>query len=129
MNLGQQKMAGKRIARGALGVTVALSLVLVSGCGTFRDHRKNTNYAFDGIEFKSKVNAVDKETREHFTVEVRRATQSINGAREAGRYAATRYCIENYGTSIIEWVSGPDQENNTLRMDDDDLIMEGICKP
>lgn len=125
MILGQHIMTG----RGALGVCVVVSLALVSGCGTFKDHRNKTEFAFDGIEFKSKVEAIEKEKREHFSVEVRRATQSINGAKEAGRYAATRYCIEQYGTSRIEWISGPDQENQTLKMDDDDLIMEGICKP
>ena len=115
--------------RGAFGVTVVLSLALVAGCSTFKDHRKKTEFAFDGIEFKTKATAIEKENRAHFTVEVRRATQSIEGAKEAGRYGGTRYCIEQYGTSAIEWVSGPDQENQSLRMDDDDLILEGICKP
>ena len=129
MNLGQHKIIGKGMLRGAFGVTAVLSLALVSGCGTFKDHRKKTEYAFDGVEFKTKAAAIEKDKREHFTIEVRRATQSIEGAKEAGRYGGTRYCIEQYGTSVIEWISGPDQENQALRMDDDDLILEGICKP
>lgn len=81
---------------------------------------------FDGIYFKAKARAVDKKvTRSVFTVEVKRATQSVEGAREAGRYEATRYCIENYGTSDIIWAVGPDSAALTLA--GDALILKGTC--
>ena len=130
--MGQQltpkRTAGRGLLRGAVGVAVILSFVLgTASCGSLKN-RKKTEFTFDGIEFKSKVNKVDKDERSHFKVEVRNATQSIEGAKEAGRYAATRYCIEQYGSSKVEWISGPDQENATLTVIDGDPWFEGICK-
>ena len=127
-HLTTKRTAGRGLLRGAVGVAVMLSFVLgTASCGTLKN-RKKSEFAFDGIEFKSKVNKVDKDERSHFKVEVRKATQSIEGAKEAGRYAATRYCIEQYGSSKVEWISGPDQENATLTVIEDDLWLEGVCK-
>ncbi|SHJ66190.1 hypothetical protein SAMN05444000_11181 [Shimia gijangensis] len=133
MNLGQQDIltprTGRSILRGSFGVAVMLSLALgTASCGKIQRPGKKTEFAFDGIEFKTKVEKVDKEDRSHFKIEVRKATQSLNGAKEAGGYGATRYCIEQYGSSKIHWIAGPDQENDTLTLIDGDLWLEGICK-
>lgn len=131
--MGQQQLtteqpAGLGLLRGAVGIAVMLSFVLgTASCATFKNRGK-TEYIFDGIEFKTKATKVDKDDRSHFKVEVRKATQSLNGAKEAGRYAATRYCIEQYGSSKVEWISGPEQENGTLTVIEGDLWLEGICK-
>lgn len=84
------------------------------------------SYPFDGVYFKAKAGAVNKKvTRSVFTVQVAGASQSITGAREAGRYEATRYCIENYGTSDIIWAIGPDSPGQVLA--DDTLTLKGTC--
>jgi hypothetical protein len=49
------------------------------------------------------------------------------GAREAGRYEATKYCINQYGTSDIAWVSGPDVEDGSLTINNDELQLRGAC--
>ncbi|WP_299350061.1 hypothetical protein [uncultured Shimia sp.] len=127
--MGQQKIIGKSLLRGAIGAGMVLSLVLVSGCNRVKNNRTKSEFAFDGIEFKASAKKAEGEDRTHFVSVVRKATQSLDGAKEAGRHAGTRYCIEQYGTSKIDWVNGPDQENSALTLDDETLIMEGYCKP
>ena len=112
-----------KLRSAALIVPVCL-VVAVSGCERMG---KKDELSFNGINFRSKAKMVDKKDRSHFTVNVDKATQSIEGAREAGRHAAVTYCIENYGSSSIDWVHGPDVEPENLRMIEDDLYLEGVC--
>ncbi len=85
------------------------------------------SYPFDGVHFNAKARAVNKKvTRSIFTVQVAQASRSFKGAREAGRYEATRYCIENYGTSDITWEIGPDSPGLVLA--DDTLTLKGKCE-
>lgn len=106
-----------------LGLTCALTTV--AACGEENSRR----VLFGGYYFPSKAAAVDKKvTRADFTVTVNKATQSVEDAREAGRYAGTRYCIENYGTSQIDWRVGPDADPAQLRVVDDKLSFSGVCK-
>ena len=88
---------------------------------------KKDDITFGGFTFASRAEKVSKEERDHFIVEVRRATQDLNAAREAGRYQATKYCIEQYGTSKIDWVTGPETEN--IVPVDGMIRMEGYCRP
>lgn len=112
--------------------TIAItSLVLaLSGCGVVKSITgPSKRVAFDGVQFRASVKR-SEESRAHFNVVVQKAAQSITGAREAGRYQATRYCIAQYGTSKIDWISGPDAEDGALRMSDDGaLLLEGVCTP
>ena len=56
--------------------------------------------AFDGYYFSSKLSRSKLDDRS-FDLTVRRVNRSL-GAREAGRYEATRFCIKNFGTSDIK---------------------------
>ncbi|MDA9352089.1 hypothetical protein N9Q74_01910 [Ascidiaceihabitans sp.] len=82
--------------------------------------------SFDGIKFRTKLSKVDKQ-RVQFSVTVLSASQSLAGAREAGRYEATKYCINQYGTSDIAWMSGPDVEDGGLTITNDQLQLRGAC--
>lgn len=82
--------------------------------------------SFDGIKFRAQLSKVDKQ-RDQFLVKVSKASQSLVGAREAGRYEATKYCINQYGTSDIAWVSGPDVEDGSLTINNDELQLRGAC--
>ena len=70
------------------------------------------------------------EEHEEFAVSVFRASQSVAGAREAGRHAAVTYCIKQYGRSEIDWAAGqgPDDEALPRRIVDDTLGLRGRCK-
>lgn len=90
---------------------------------------KDKRILFDGQHFRTKAKAVDRKvTVAAFTVEVKDAGKSLEGAREAGAYAATRYCIENYGSSTIVWTNGPEDAPQALVFDRGALVLRGTCQ-
>lgn len=100
------------------------ALAVTAGCSI---QRKKDRVLFDGHAFRTKAKVVDKKvSRADFTVSIDGVSASLDGAREAGRYAGTRYCIENYGTSKIDWKTGPDTEQ--LRVVDDKMTFAGTCQ-
>ncbi|WP_353346881.1 hypothetical protein [Aquicoccus sp. SU-CL01552] len=110
-----------KLARGA--ALAALCLLALGGC-TDKDKRVR----FDGIHFKTKAKAVDRKvSAADFQVEVKKATQSLDGARGAGEYAGIRYCIANFGSSRIDWAIGPDTDPAVLRIEGDTLTFRGTC--
>ncbi len=113
-----------RVSAGLPVATLALVGALVlSGCAS-----NNPNHvAFDGHFFRAKLSKV-KADRAQFTVEVADSGKSLEGAREAGRYQATKYCIANFGSSLVEWENGPDVEDEELVIDGDRLMLKGACK-
>lgn len=102
-------------------VLLCVAAGLLTGC-TSREDR----IAFDGKYFRTKLSKVDGQ-RDVFTLTVKNASQSIDGAREAARYEATVYCVNTYGSSDITWVVGPDTPPENLRLVDDSLTFQGSC--
>ena len=87
----------------------ASSFLMITGCSNPFELEEN-KVSFDGYYFSSKLSRSKLDDRS-FDLTVRRANRSLSGAREAGRYEATRFCIKNYGTSDIKWVLGPDDQS------------------
>ena len=85
------------------------SFLMMTGCSNPFELEEN-KVSFDGYYFSSKLSRSKLDDRS-FDLTVRRANRSLLGAREAGRYEATRFCIKNYGTSDINWVLGPDDQS------------------
>lgn len=84
-------------------------------------------YPFNGAYFDAKAGPIDKkQSRAAFVVNVAQASQSLDGARRAGEYEATRYCIENYGTSDVLWAAGPETAGIS---EADMLTLQGTCDP
>ena len=104
--------------------TVVVASTLVAACsGTIR----NVNAVkFDGHYFAGRAskNSADPHG---FSVRIRNAAKSIAGAREAARYEATIYCIEQFGTSDIIWSIGPDDE--AISLSNGSLTLAGRCDP
>ena len=104
--------------------TVVFASTLVAACsGTIR----NVNAVkFDGHYFAGRAskNSADPHG---FSVRIRNAAKSIAGAREAARYEATIYCIEQFGTSDIIWSIGPDDE--AISLSNRSLTLAGRCNP
>ena len=116
--------------RARLGVVLVGAVALMAGCANMRDKLSNTEkVTFDGFYFVSTVDRLDRKERAQFKVYVRNPQQSLEGAREAGRYEAVKYCIEEFGTSRIKWITGPDVEDGALVYDRDRLMFEGVCNP
>ena len=83
--------------------------LLIMGCSNPFELKEN-KVSFDGYYFSSKLSRSKLDDRS-FDLTVKRANRSLSGAREAGRYEATRFCIKNFGTSDIKWVLDPDDQS------------------
>ena len=118
---------GRRLSACKRGKSVAMIAIVVLGVTGMSCSRlqEDTRVAFDGIYFNAKV-TFDKKQRENFEINVRKASQSIAGAREAGQYESTKYCLREFGTSDVDWVYGPDDE--TVQILDGDLYLKGTCR-
>ena len=105
------------------GMILALMTVTMLGGCVERSKR----VLFDGKHYPTRERAVSKEDRNSFTVSVRRASQGIDGAREAGRHGGSKYCIKNFGTSEIDWAVGPDDAAASLVQSNGNLVLSGRC--
>ncbi|MEP1537553.1 MAG: hypothetical protein ABJQ34_16390 [Paracoccaceae bacterium] len=103
-----------------MGLLMISTLVLVA-CG------RKEPVQFDEQVFRAKLSKVDRKLIE-FSVEVSPVSSSFEGALEAGRHEATRHCIENFGTSDIDWETGPDDDPETLSVVKDTLSFKGSCR-
>ena len=81
---------------------------------------------FDGHYFRTKVKTVDRQL-DQFTVQIRNVSQSLEGARQAGRFAGVEHCVGNFGSSDIIWTVGPETPAQNLQIVDDTLIFRGTC--
>lgn len=98
-----------------------VATMAVAGCINRED-----KIPFDGQYFRSKVSKVDKQF-DVFTVSVKPVSASLEGAREAGRYEATSYCVNTFGSSDIIWTAGPDAPEEDLTIENDQLVLQGRC--
>ncbi|WP_298842113.1 hypothetical protein [uncultured Roseobacter sp.] len=99
---------------------VALAALLLVGCGPDDD-----TIFFDGQFYRS--NAKKDGERHQFRATARPVSASVEGAREAARYEAIAYCVRNYGSSDILWVTDPDVPADELLIEDDTLTLTGAC--
>lgn len=105
-----------------LGAVALLALALVAGC-TDRKER----VFFDGNYYPGKARG-ERDDRRDFTATVRRAGRGIEGAQKAAVHEATRYCIENFGTSEIAWAGVAEgQEGPAYARSGDRLSVSGRC--
>ena len=119
-----RRLAGRAAVLGAL---VAMSFV--AACGGVGISSSSNRVFFDGHYFRAKAKPVDKRaTPTEFTVVVNDVSASLDGAREAGRFEGTKFCIHNFGTSQILWKVGPDSDPQSLRIVDDKLTFAGACQ-
>lgn len=108
---------------------VMAACVGLTACGKLTESKRER---FDGVPFRVKVKPVNKkQTLADFRVKVSDATRSQAGALAAARHEATRYCIENYGTSKFGWsnISVDDEGGYALQLDGRDGLFIGTCKP
>ena len=97
-------------------------LAVVTACG--RIDTEN-DPLFDGMRFSSKI-TISKMDPKAFDIVVANASKSLTGAREAGRWRSTVYCVRTYGSSDVDWVYGPDAEAPVI--ENGALILKGTCR-
>ncbi|MEQ8899982.1 MAG: hypothetical protein RID11_06690 [Roseovarius sp.] len=101
---------------------VALSLVMLAGCAD-REER----VIFDGNYYPAKSKG-EKAERRDFTASVRRVSRGPEGAQKAVLHEATRYCLQNFGTSEIAWADVPaGGEGPVYARSGDSLSVSGRC--
>ncbi len=112
--------------RGAVIAAMVATLALAGCAGGVRNALKpsGSRALFDGKYYPARLTR-DRDDRAAFSVTVSRVAQGTDGAREAGRYEATKYCIAQYGNSDATWTIGPDTETLTAR--DDQITFTGRC--
>ena len=80
----------------------------------------------EGTRFRARASA-DRADRREVTITVSPVAVDPEGAKEAGRYQATRYCLLTFGGSDTEWTIGPDQPIEELPVEGDTLTLQGRC--
>lgn len=102
------------------------TLILMAALALGACAKKTERVTFDGVYFPLKSKKASDD-RQDFVVTVRKAEQNLELAREAGRYEGTRYCLQNFGTSEIDWSQGPDAEDGTVMLSGGSLTFRGRC--
>lgn len=101
-----------------------IAILLIMFCVSCGESYTDNQHAFDGVKFSASLK-VEKDAPEAFSLRVKKATKSVVGAREAGRYEATKYCVEKFGTSDIAWIMGPDSPD--LELENGNFNLTGSC--
>ncbi len=101
-------------------LTAIIGLAVLAGCQDREDE-----ISFDGQFYRTSLSK--GEARHEFTVSSRPVSASLLGARQAAEYEAFTYCINEYGSSDIDWVIGPDLPDESYAISDDTLTLQGAC--
>ncbi len=101
-----------------------MAILLTLGLFSCGERYRDNQVAFEGIKFKANLSQV-KGDDFAFLVIVKNAEKNLSGAREAGRYEATKFCIERLSTSDIEWTNSPDAD--PLPIKGGNLEISGRC--
>ena len=99
---------------------VLLAGLMLMGCGP-----DDETLFFDGQFYRS--NAKKDGERHEFRATAKPVSASLAGAREAARYEGIAYCVRNYGSSDIIWVTDPEAPEEELSIDGDTLTLRGAC--
>ena len=100
---------------------ISLSILLLFGCSA----RINENRVpFDGVLFNAKLKVGS--SKKAFEVTVPLSHRSLAGAKEAGRYEATIYCVNKFGTSDIIWDVSPDDVSKVTS--NKSIFIKGRCR-
>ncbi|SPF80546.1 hypothetical protein [Pseudoprimorskyibacter insulae] len=100
-----------------------LALTAVSAC----DRERSNSVRFDGNYYPAKGKAVEAKAPADFVVTVSNVAQGLEGARQAGEYEATKYCIQKLGTSDVIWQIGPDADETAIGAASGTLTLAGSC--
>lgn len=101
---------------------ITCAALVLTACSRDRANR----VAFDGVFYNGKLTSSGND-RQNFVATISPVSEGLEGAIEAGRYEGTKHCIENYGTSTIDWTLGPDSPRDQLRPQGDTLTFQGTC--
>lgn len=114
----------RALTRGGFALAAVLVGASLAACGPrLNDPRKPE---FDGQRFSARLTATRDNPRD-FTVVVSPASGNVPAAQEAGRYEATKYCLQTFGGSDTVWTVGPDLPVEQVTVAGDAITMTGRC--
>lgn len=96
----------------------------LSACGPRQNDPRKPE--FDGLRFSAKLTSTRDNPRD-FTIVISPASANVAAAQEAGRYEATKYCLQTFGGSDTVWTLGPDLPVDQVRLVGDTITMTGRC--
>lgn len=119
---------------------IAVLLVLTTAlgaCGTLSNgisslnpfgggKARNQQMVIDGVRFRARARPSSEDKRD-ITITIKPVAVNPEGAVEAGRYEATKYCLLTYGGSDTDWIIGPDTPLSQIPLEDDTFTMHGRC--
>ena len=105
-----------------IAIAMLVAVLMLGACT-----EKTARVYFDGKYYPAKAKHQSRDDRKVFTATVRRAAQGLDGARSAALHAGTKYCIENFGTSKINWVTGPDADQSVIVSSGGNVVVSGEC--
>ncbi|CUH85623.1 hypothetical protein [Thalassovita mediterranea] len=104
-----------------------MGAMALSGCDWARNVTSTKNRTlFDGQYFPTRLSS-DRGDRTSFSITVDRVAQGLGPARDAGRYSATKHCVEFFGNSDVVWTHGPDVPDAELVLENGKMILTGRC--
>lgn len=114
----------RALARGGLAIAAVLVGATLTACGPRQNDPRKPE--FDGMRFSARLTATRDNPRD-FTVVVSPASANVSAAQEAGRYEATKYCLQTFGGSDTIWGVGPDLPVEQVTVAGDAITMTGRC--
>lgn len=103
------------------GLLIAAMAIVLAGCGGDRGDIKIDGKSFGGSAKR------ERGDRAAFVATGGKASDSLEGARQAAVYEGIKYCLKYLGTSDIAWEQGPDVEDEDLVVDRDRVVFRGRC--
>ncbi|WP_187428665.1 hypothetical protein ROLI_012360 [Roseobacter fucihabitans] len=99
--------------------------IMMVGCVLAACSNEAEKISFDGQFYRTDLDQLD--ARHEFRVTASPVSRSLLGAKEAARYEATVFCVNEYGSSAIKWVVGPDDPDEAMPISNDTLTLQGAC--
>ncbi len=78
-----------------------------------------------GLPYRASLKRGDD--RRNFTVRAEAGGVGLAEVRESARFPATRYCIETYGSSDIDWRMDPATQDWAFSRDGQAMLFQGRC--
>ena len=103
-------------------ISLGIALLALTACV-----ESSKRIPFDGQYYRAKASA-PRSDRHNFTVTSGPLQRGVEGARQAAFYEGTLHCIQNYGTSDIDWVVHPTRDPaSALTIDGNRIVAQGRC--
>ena len=78
-----------------------------------------------GLPYRAQLRSGDDPR--NFVVTAQAGGVGVDAARESVRFPATRYCLETYGGSDVDWVMDPATGDWAFSREGQDMLFQGRC--